>query len=148
MKKLCVIPLDFRPGPDGAVPVDQSLHELAVEYCRANLVEVPNFTMYQKTYVVAELDDAGEVLQIHTVSCGRPVFDIPVIRATGPFAKQCLALVGDRWNSYLADRGFRGEEVLIYIDAEEKPEQKCENQQGTIEAFNLKPSKRMAGKVR
>lgn len=146
--RLGIIPIDFRPSESGAVPVDEVLFTMAVEYCRENLAAVPDFTQYQKAYVVAAMGENDEILGIHAVTCGRAVFDVSMVRATGPYAKQCLALIGDRWNSYLSDRGYRGAEVFVWIDEEEKPEQQCPNRQGTVEAFKLKPSKRMSGRVR
>lgn len=146
--RLAIIPIDFRPTENGAVPVDEFLYSKAMDYCHENLAEIPDFTQHQKAYVVAEMGENEEILDIHAVTCGRPAFDINMVRATGPYAKQCLALIGDRWNSYLSDRGFRGAEVLVWIDEEEKPEQQCPNREATITAFGLKPSKRMAGRVR
>lgn len=146
--RMGVLPIDFRPSDNGAVPVDEVLYTMAIEYCRDNLAVLPDFTQQQKTYVVAEIGENEEVLKIHAVTCGRPAFDINMVRATGPYTKQCLALIGDRWNSYLSDRGFRGAEVLVWIDEDEKPEQQCPNRDATITAFGLKPSKRMAGRVR
>lgn len=146
--RMGVVPIDYRPTENGAVPVDAVLYTMAMEFCRDNLATMPDFSQQQKSYVVAELGENDEIMKIHAVTCGRPAFDVNVVRATGPFAKQCLALIGDRWNSYLSDRGFRGAEVLVWIDGEENPEQQCPNREETIRAFNLKPSKRMAGVVR
>ena len=146
--RMGVVPIDYRPRDNGAVPVDEVLYTMAMEFCRENLTTVPDFSQQQKAYVVAEFGENEEVLKIHAVTCGRPAFDINTVRAVGPYAKQCLALIGERWNSYLSDRGFRGAEVLVWIDEEEKPEQQCPNRNGTVEAFGLKPSKRMSGLVR
>lgn len=147
MKKLRLVPLHFRPGINGAEPVDQILWAMAMDYCRENLREIPDLTRYQQTYLFIETGEQGEPLKVHGITCGRPVFDIGVIRVTGPFAKQGLALMGSRWNAYLADRGFLGEEVFVWIDDDEKPEQRCDNQEASIEAFGLKPSNRMSGRV-
>lgn len=146
--KLRIVPIDFKPSVNGAVPVDERLYSLAMDYCRENLGVAPDFTQQQKTYVAAELDEHEQVVAIYGVTCGRPAFDIGTVRVTGPYAKQALALIGDRWNSYLSDRGFRGEEVFIWVDKDEKPEQQCVNRESTIEAFGLKSSNRMVGRVR
>lgn len=148
MKRMGVVPIDFMPSPNGAIPTDEALYTMAMKYCSENLAVIPDFTRQQKTYVVAEFGENEEIVQIHGVTCGRPAFDIGTVRVSGPFAKQALALIGDRWNSYLSDRGFRGEEVFIWIDKNEKPEQQCDNREVTIEAFELVPSNRMAGRVK
>ena len=146
--RLGIVPIDFLPSSNGAVPVDAGLYTMAMDFCRENLAEQSDFTQHQKAYVVAEFGANEEIVKIHAVTFGRPVFDIAGCRAVGPFAKQALALIGDRWNSYLSDRGYRGAEVMVWIDGGEHPEQQCPNRQATIEAFGLKPSKRMSGRVR
>lgn len=148
MSRLIVVPLFFKEGRDGLVPADPVLHSRIIQYCQANLAEVPDLTRYRRTFAVVEYGDHGEIVDIHGVSADRMTPDIGIFRSSGPKAKQATVMLHDRWQSFYADLGWRGEDVFIWVDKSEQPEQQCPNQSGSIKEFDLKVANRMAVRVR
>ena len=147
LKETPILFTDLNDGR-GLVPVDPDLHARAMEYCRENLAEVPDLRRYRMTYAVVEYGESGEIIEIHGISAERSVEDIGIFRVTGPYAKQATVMLHDRWQNYFGDRGWSGQDVMIWIDGEEKPEQQCANREGSVKAFNLRPAKRMLVRVK
>lgn len=146
MSKLLVVPVDFKQSGENIIPVDADLCFHVMEYCRVNLSEIPDLTRYRKVIAIVEYD-GDLIIEVHGVSFMRMVPDIAGFRVSGPKAKQATVLMQDRWQAYFADNGWRGDSVFIWIDGDEKPEQQCENRAGSVEAFGLRPAKRMLVKV-
>lgn len=146
MRKMIVVPVDFRKQGEDVIPADPDLFSRVMEYCRTNLSELPNLKHYTKTIATVEYE-GDKIIEVHGVSFMRPVPDIAGFRVSGPKAKQATVMMHDRWQSYFADNGWRHDEVFIWIDIDEEVERQCENRQGSIGAFNLRPAKRMLVKV-
>ena len=132
----------------GLVPVNPDLYARVMEYCQENLAEVPDLRRYRMAYAVVEYGENGEIINIHGLSAERMVHDIGIFRVTGPYAKQATVMLHDRWQSFFGDNGWSGQDVMIWIDGDESPEQQCANREGSVKAFNLRPAKRMLVKVK
>lgn len=148
MSRLRDVPVLFKQAPEGIVPADPGLYSRVIQYCEANLAEVPNLRDYARTIAVIEEGPNGELIDVHHVSFFRYVPDISGFRSTGKRAKQATKLAHDRWQSYFSDLGFGGQDILIWLDEDELPQQQCDNRGGSIKEFNLRPAKRMLVKVR
>lgn len=148
MGKLRSVPLLFKGTQDNPIPVDASFYARVSEWCERNFAEPPDLKHYARTYVVIEEGETGELLEIHHVSFFRYTPDISGFRSVGPFAKQATVLAHDRWQTYFADNGWAGQDVMIWIDEQEQPEQQCPNRDGSVKEFQLRPAKRMLVKVR
>jgi hypothetical protein len=148
MSNLRVVPLLFRESPEGLTPADATLYSRVMQYCQANLAEIPDLKRYARTYAVIEEGSNGEIIEVHHVSFFRYAPDIAGFRSTGPRAKQATKLAYERWQSYFADNGWAGQDVMIWIDGDENLEQQCANREGSIREFDLRPAKRMLVKVR
>lgn len=148
MSKLRAVPILFKESPEGLIPADPSLYSLVVQYCEANFAEPPDLRRQAHAIAIIKEGKNGEVIDVEHVSYIQNTPDIAGFRTTGKRAKQATKLAHDRWQSYLADRGWRGQDILIWIDEDEKPEQQCDNRGGSIKEFNLRPAKRMLVKVR
>jgi hypothetical protein len=119
-----------------------------MQYCEANLAEVPDLKRYARARAVIEEGEQGELIEVHHVSFFRYVPDISGFRSTGPRAKQVTKIAYDSWQAYFAEEGFSGQDILIWMDDDEKPEQQCVNRDGSIKEFNLRPAKRRLVRVR
>ena len=67
------------------------------------------------------------------------------IRSDGP---DTIARLAQRANAFFSDNGLRGFDVLIYVDPEEDPSQKCKDIQTTLAAFAARPANRWAVTVK
>lgn len=132
----------------GLVPVDAELYSRVMQYCQQELAEVPDLRRYRMAYATVEYGEQGEIVEIHGVTAERLAHDIGIFRTSGPYAKQATVLMHDRWQSFFADNGWSGQDVMIWIDGDEKPEQQCANREGSVKAFNLRPAKRMLVRVK
>lgn len=143
-----IVPLDFRDSPNGLVPIDAHLFTLTGEYCKTALAEQPTLTELRKTWAVVMYE--GETITEVTgiFAWGGPVQDIPIFRMTGPNAKRATKLAQERLNGFFADQGLRGRQVFLYISDKEKPEQRCEAWESSLEDVGAVPAQRFAVTVR
>jgi len=121
-------------------PADPELHDKAVDFCARELAEEINLSELSKCWVA--LKD-GEVVGVMGYVL-KP--DVPVIRAIDVNA---LSLMGERLQSFFADMGCRGKEVLIHLARNEKPEQRCQGwRQVLVTEQHAVPADRYIVKVR
>ena len=135
-----VIPLDFLGQGALLEPADRRLHDLAVDYCARELRggDKLNLTQFAKVWV--GLKD-GEVKGI-TGYILKP--DVPLFRSTD---LDVLRALGQRLNSYFADNGARGREVLMYI-GNERAEQRCPQWRAMLKEFNAQSGRRVIFEVK
>ncbi len=140
-----VLPLDFDRAAGYAMPKDRALHQLAIEFAQKELAEMPNYADYARVWLSVDVDAHEKPLAVHGAIgfVMRP--DVVLCRSLDRKAMVGLYL---RMNSYLADNGARGFEGLVYINPDEKPEQKCPQQKESLEALGAKPACRWAITVR
>lgn len=136
-----VIPLDFMQQGALIQPVNQKLHDDAVEYCHRELANGHEVNLGKFSKVWVGLKDRevfgilGYVLKV----------DIPMMRATDA---DVLRALGKRINDYLADNGSRGHEVFVHIGCE-KPEQRCPQWSHVLlKDFAAKPANRFSIEVK
>jgi hypothetical protein len=72
-------------------------------------------------------------------------WDIPVFRSIDPKATFRMAA---RINDYLADRGCRGHDVMLFLSQSESPEQQCPARDRILEVMGARPAERYAFTVR
>jgi hypothetical protein len=144
-----VIPLEFHRDFDrsGAVamPRDPLLHNMLARFSEEHFVQQPNYAGdYQKVWVAAEVDKNEIPQAVHGVLgyCMRP--DI-FCRFLNP---QAMSKLYHRANDWFSDNGLRGSEVLLYINPEENPKQKCANVEESLNAVGAVPSNRWLVEVR
>ncbi len=145
--RIQVIPVDFMGQPPLIEPKDRELHDMAVDYCRCELSEMPSFERLSKVWVAAEMAD-GKPISIIGI-CGyvlKP--DIPVFRVSGPNAARATKMLTDRLHDYFADQGLRGCEVFIHVSSKETPQQKCAKWQEGLKATDAQPADRYSVIVR
>ena len=66
-------------------------------------------------------------------------WDIPMFRSIDPRATFKMA---DRLNTYLADRGFRGHDVFLFLSQSESPEQQCPARDRILAVMGARPAHR------
>jgi hypothetical protein len=121
-------------------PVNQKLHDMAIEYAARELVGGRDLNLSKLAKVWVGLKD-GEVFGL-TGYVLKP--DIPVLRATDADVLRALA---HRLNDYFADNGARGNEALVHI-GDEKPEQRCPEWKQVMVEFGAKSANRFIFEVR
>jgi hypothetical protein len=117
-----IVPIDFMGQGALLQPVDQELHDLALDYSRRELQDGAsiNLAKYAKTWVAVQTVDGFREVKGIMATVLRP--DIPIIRATDEAA---LSMMAERLQSYFADNGWRGGEVFVHISKAQTPEQYC-----------------------
>lgn len=131
------------------MPKDRELHQKAIEFAQKHLAEMPNFADYARVWVSADVatDEKGKEKPVLVHGAlgfvMRP--DVTLCRFLDRKALVGLYL---RTNSYLADNGARGYEALVYVNPDEKPEQKCAQQEESLAALAAKPANRWAITIR
>ncbi|HVI40014.1 MAG TPA: hypothetical protein VM577_05085 [Anaerovoracaceae bacterium] len=146
--RMGVVPLDFRQTANGLVPVDGALFTLVTEYCQLNLAKQPELSELAKTWAVVEYEGENIVSVTGLASYGGNIPDIPVFRVTGPNAQRATKMLYDRLNGFFADNGMRGKQVFLFISDKEKPEQRCEAWDSSLEDVGAVPAQRYAVTVR
>lgn len=111
-----ILPLDFLGQGAMLTPVDAKLHDLAIDFCSRELSEEVNLAELSKVWVAI---DSGTVVGIMGWV---PKPDVPIMRAID---EKALSLMAERLQSFFADQGCRGKEVLIHLSRKETPEQRC-----------------------
>lgn len=148
-KDLRVVPLYFM-GQGALIephPVCKEIFNLAALYCKENLAEPVNLSSFLKCWVAVEFEDDKPVA-VHGVTGIVNTPDVPLFRVTGEHAKVATVKLKERIEEYCADQGYRGSEVLVYLNPADSGEQLCPNAYGSMEAFKATPANRWAVKVR
>lgn len=140
-----VLPLIFNRAGGYAMARDPELHRLAVDFAQKNLAAMPNYSEYERVWLSVDVDAREKPLVVHGALgyIMRP--DITLCRFLDP-----KAVVGlyNRANSHFSDQGAVGNEVFVYINPDEAPEQKCPQQEETLKALLAKPAHRWAVTIR
>lgn len=138
-----VIPIDFMGQGALLEPVDQKLHDMAVDYCARELQggSELNLAKLAKVWVVKEDDEivgiSGFVWRL----------DVPVFRATGKHADRATMALIDRLRGHFQDLGARGMEAFVHLSSKETPEQRCDKWQESLDRVGAVPADRFAVKI-
>jgi len=136
--------LDFNREGGLALPKDPSLHKLAVEFAQRELAEIPNYSEYAKVWVAACMDgDVPKEIRGVLGFTMRP--DVTMARFLD---RAAVIALYNRANSFFADNGARGSEVLVFVDSSEGKEQKCPQYLETLSALKAKPADRWLVKIK
>lgn len=148
MKRMGVVPIDFRKSENGLVPVDNALFTLVQDYCQANLSEQPKLDQLAKTWAVVQFD-GEKMVAVHGVAAyAGNIPDVPLFRVTGDNAQRATKMLYDRMNGYFADNGMRGHQVFLFISEKETPEQRCQAWDASLEDVGAVPAQRFAVTIR
>lgn len=147
---LRVLPLEFIRDFDRsgavAIPKDAALHSLTCKFAEEAFIEQPNFAHgYARVWVAAEVDEEERPLSVQGVIGYQMTPDVTLLRALTP---QALARLTSRLNSFYADNGARGSSVLVYVNPEEDPKQRCPDVDKTLKAWKATPAHRYQVRVR
>jgi hypothetical protein len=149
MSRFVVLPLEFL-GQQGALlePADHKLHDMAVDYCTKELQngQELNLSKFTKAWVVVEMDGT-DYKEIHAIAGFVWRIDIPVFRSTGNHVDYTTKLLIDRMRAFFQDNGARGTEVFLHISSKERPEQRCEKWQESLDSVGAVPADRFSVKV-
>lgn len=143
-----IIPIDFLGQGALLEPADAKLHDMAVEYAARELQNGRdlNLAKFSKVWVAVAME--GEAYtEILGLSGFVSRLDIPVFRVSGVHAVRTTKMLIDRIRAYFADNGARGQEALIHISSQERPEQRCERWQESLAAVGAVPADRFSVKV-
>jgi hypothetical protein len=138
-----LFPLDLDDQGGFFVPRDEKLRDLAADYCARELKERPILQNYRKVWLVCEVDaELKPVKAVGIVGYALKV-DISLIRVSeAKVAKKAYMKIRQRLNSYFADNGARGQEVLVYVDGDAPEHELCPLWKETLEAYGSKPAHR------
>ncbi len=132
--------LDFINNGGITYPTNPALHDLVVEWCKKNLAIFPDFTKHAKTFVAATCDDNGKIVSIEGITWAVNSIDFPGFRYLHPWAAKALI---DRSRDWLEANGIPpGSKVMVHVDPNEAPEQKCEDPQRWLEYIKAQPANR------
>jgi hypothetical protein len=124
---------------------DIKLQENIEAFCARQLREKPNLSGYSDCVVV--FDD--ETLEVFAIAGTQFVPDVPLLRIKpGPQAKKVTEVLVQRLNDVMCDRGFRGQEALIHIAANEPGESRCPNWEKVLTQVGGKPADRWLVRVK
>lgn len=131
------VPLEFYSQGGLSLPKNAKLHQAAVKFAEKELAEMPDFSGFNKVWLVGEFGEDEPVIQGALGFTMRP--DFVLNRFLNPEA----ILVGyERANDFLADNGCMGQEVLIHMAANETPEQRCPQGLKTVLDIGARPADR------
>jgi len=142
---LRAISLDFNRQMGYAIPSDPHLHKLAIQFAEKELAEMPNYSEYNKVWVACETDENDIATSVHGVLGYTVRPDITMCRFLN---RNALSVLYNRANAFFADNGCRLSEVLVYVNPDEKPEQKCPEQEQSLKALGARPANRWLIKIR
>lgn len=145
---ITILPIEFIGQGALLEPVDQKLHDMAVDYCLKELQNGKDVDLskFQKCWAVVEME-GGQYKEIHGISGWVWRIDVPVFRVTGKSVDRCTMMLTDRIRAYLQDNGARGAEAFLHISSKERPEQRCENWKKSLELVGATPADRFSVKV-
>lgn len=141
---LRAIPLDFIRQGNYAYPVDRELHRMAVEFGEKELAKPVNLSEYAKVWLACEMD-GDKVTRIVGMMGYAMRPDVTLARFKEP---EAIVLLHDRAQFYFADQGCRGSEVLVYLNNNESPEQRCPQGLKTMLELGAVAADRWVVKVR
>lgn len=141
---LRAIPLEFISQGGYTIPKDPELHRLAVLFVDQNFVDKPNLTDYAKVWLAVSVDEKEQPLAVRGMLGFQMRPDI-FVRFLDP---QSLSKLYHRANDFFSDNGLRGNEVLVYVNPDERPEQKCPDVAGSLAAVGAQPANRYAIRVK
>jgi hypothetical protein len=129
-------------------PVDEKLHDMAVEYCGRELEGGAqlNLTKFAKCWVVVEMEGTT-YKEIRGITGYVLKPDIPVFRVSGKHVDYSTQMLVDRLRAFFQDSGIRNQEVFLHISSKERPEQRCEKWQKSLAAVGAVPADRFTVKV-
>jgi hypothetical protein len=148
MRRIGVVPIDFRKEGGKIVAVDPALYSRVMQYCGENLAEIPNLTELAKVWSAVEFGEHEEIIDVHGLTGYRMVPDVPLFRATGASAKRVTSMLYDRINGHFADAGWRGHGVFLYLNSKETPEQRCPAWDESLNDVGAEPANRLLVMVR
>jgi hypothetical protein len=128
-----IIPWDLQWHANILFPADQELHHQAIEFCQKNLAEPLYPKQLAKIWLARR---EGKILGVTGIMSR---WDIPLFRSINEEASFRMA---DRLNSYFADQGLRGKEVLLYLSDSERPEQRCPHREEILAKVGARPAER------
>lgn len=146
--KIEIIPIDFMGQGALLEPVDKKLHDLTVDYCARELQNGRelNLAKFNKVWAVVETE-GEDYIDVIGISGFAWRVDIPVFRVTGDRVDYSTHKLVDRMRSYFQDNGLRGSEVFLHISSKERPEQRCEKWQQSLDSVGAIPADRFTVKV-
>lgn len=148
MSDIRVVPIDWKVGVSDIEPVDAAIYEAVIAYCGAELEKMPDLKQFKKAWAAIEFGPNDEILKVHGVTGYLMRPDVPLFRVTGEVAQRATKMLCDRLNAHFADMGWRGAEVLLYLNEKESPEQRCEKWDESLTSVGAVPAMRFAVKVR
>lgn len=142
---LRAIPLDFDRQMGYSLPKDAKLHKLAVQFAERELAEMPNYSEYNRVWLACETDENDHPTSVHGALGFTMRPDITLCRFLN---RNALSVLYNRANAFFADNGCRLSEVLVYVNPDEKPEQKCPEQELSLKAVGARPAHRHLIQIR
>lgn len=143
-----VIPLDFQGQGALLEPIDQRLHDMAVDYCSRELEggsEI-NLAKFAKVWIAVAMEGA-EYQEVVGVTAFVWRIDVPLFRVTGENAVRATKQLSNRIHSYFQDQGARGQELFLHISSKERPEQRCPRWEESLKAEGAVPADRFSVKI-
>jgi hypothetical protein len=137
---ISIVPLDFLGQGALLQPVDQKLHDAAIEYAALELKDGKNLDFSRFAKVWVGLKDK----QVFGLSGYVLKPDVPLLRSTNADVLRALC---HRMNDYFSDNGARGKEAFIFI-GDEKPEQRCPEWRKVLAEFGAKSAQRFSVEVK
>lgn len=134
--KIAVLPIDFIGQGALLEPVDQKLHDMAVDYCARELQNGHelNLAKFAKCWVLVGIE-GDKYVEIFGITGYVMRIDLPVFRVTGSTDHRTdvlTHLMAERLHSFFQDMGCRGQELFLHISSKERPEQRCEKWQESL----------------
>lgn len=148
MSDIRVVPIDWRAGAEDILPVDPYIYQAVTNYCNENLAQPPDLKHLKKVWSAIEFGPKDEILNVHGVTGYLMRPDIPLFRVTGPYSQRATKMLQGRLNSHFSDMGWRGGEVLLFINEKEAPEQRCEKWDESLTSVGAVPAQRFVVTVR
>ena len=142
---LRAVPLDFSRDRGFAMPVDAELHRFAIDFAQKELAAIPNFSEFAKVWVAVESDADGKPTAVRGALGFTMRPDFTLCRFLD---RTTFVTLYNRADAYMADNGARGSEVLVYVNQNEAPEQKCPQQLESLKAVKAVPADRWVLKIR
>jgi hypothetical protein len=142
---LKAIPLDFNREMGYVIPKDPNLHKLAIQFANDELAEMPNFSEYNRVWLACETDENDHPTSVQGALGFTMRPDITMCRFLN---RSALITLYNRANAFFSDNGCRLSEALVYVNPDEKPEQKCPELEQSLAALGARPANRWAVKIR
>lgn len=126
--------VDFADGE----AVNTALYNLAMDYCKKSMVPpLPDLRKMQRAFVSAKLDKSGKPVEVTGIAALATIIDLPLWSSNDK--RSHLALI-QRVNNYLADRGYTGHPVTVFVTAD--PKRKCKGWMEVLLSIQAEPANR------